>query len=255
MALRPERARGGDLEAAALSHTGRTREANEDTYVLDIERRRFAVVDGMGGHQAGEVAAEMAAAELAEPGSLSTAFRTANQRIVTLSEREPERAGMGCVATAVDVGTDYVQLVHAGDTRAVLAAALECTQLTVDHVSDGAVSRDLGTRYRPDDRWFDEIHDTFEPGDLLLLCSDGLTDVVEAREVRAELERARKEGERPDQVAIRLVRLALARDTQDNVTVVVVRRFRPRRWPRVVVIGVGLVVAFVAGWWARGAWG
>jgi protein phosphatase len=257
------------LDAAARTHAGRVRPQNEDAYVCRPERGLFAVVDGMGGEEAGEVAAAIAVDVLAgvpgEPGLagetiLARALHAARERI--LGEADAEQRGMGAVATALRLDDDgrTVAVAHVGDTRAYLVNGAGLRRLTTDHVGDAgegkpAVARDLGRRDMPEP-WVETARARVEPGDLLLLCTDGLTDVVDAGTLAGELSAARRDGAAPADLASRLVGLALAGGGPDNVTVVVVRvgrfsRGKPAIWAPLVVVAAALLsiaglVAFLA---------
>lgn len=260
------------LDAAARTHTGSVRTANEDAYVCRPQAGLFAVIDGMGGQEAGEVAAAIAAAALADvPNTpqltsetvLAEALRAARDRILGEVTAHPEWEGMGAVATAIRLDDDgkRVALAHVGDTRAYLVSAAGLRQLSRDHLGpapDGAgkrrVSRDLGRRDL-DENWVETSHVAVSAGDVIVLASDGLTDVVANDALAAELTRLRRENATAEAIAARLVGLALAGGGPDNVTVVVVRvgsfrRGRPALpiWPAALVVSVGFTAIALA--WA-----
>lgn len=239
---------------AATSHPGLVRTHNEDVFVCDPTRGLFAVVDGMGGEKAGEVAAGIARdVLLACPDGAHPrdALQEANNLIVERGRRNPSERGMGCVMTAVRLRGDHLLVAHVGDTRAYLARSAGCEQLTRDHTAvaeaqealglseaqarqlsgQHRVTRDLGRQARPDAGWIDTGTSVMEEGDLLVLASDGLHDMVPHAELSRALVRARKEGVPPRVLVDELVALALARGGRDNVTVVAVRRV-PVRDPR-----------------------
>lgn len=227
------------LHASARTHAGRVRPLNEDAAVCRPERGLFAVIDGMGGEEAGEVAAAIAAAALAEvpdqrrlPSEtvLAAAFKEARARILKHGDEEPAHRNMGAVATAIrfeDNGR-AVGLAHVGDSRAWLVGARGIRQLTHDHAEpagDGGkprVARDLGRREMSDD-WVETGRAAVSPGDLLVLATDGLHDAVPEAELAETLTRLRREDLDTDAMSARLVALALARGGPDNVTVIVVR--------------------------------
>jgi PPM family protein phosphatase len=222
----------------ALTDTGRRRLQNEDTYVC--EPPLFAIADGMGGAQAGEIASHIAATALRElgphPSSVPELIREANGRVWEHSLRDPAVAGMGTTVTLALVhetkGT--VEIGHVGDSRAYLVRAGELEQLTPDHtlvaelVRSGrltaqeafahphrsVITRAVGTE--------PEVHvDNFvveaRPGDVYLLCSDGLTDMLRDADVLAAV--AAADGD-PERAAASLVHGANAAGGVDNVTVV-----------------------------------
>jgi protein phosphatase len=151
------------IEAAARTHAGRVRTTNEDAWVSRPAAGLFAVVDGMGGEACGEVAAAIAVQALAEvpdlPGLagetiLAQAFTAARERILAAADEDPEKEGMGAVATAVrfDDGGGELSVAHVGDSRAYLVGVAGVRVLTHDHLAEGRpgtkrqVARDLGRR-------------------------------------------------------------------------------------------------------------
>ncbi len=225
------------------------RTANEDAFVCAPADGVFAVIDGMGGAQAGDVAADITRAAVLEEaratGDPRTAVQRAHEHVCAHAERHPTRRGMGCVATVVTVEGPHLELAHVGDTRAYLASRGACEQLTRDHtvVADlqeqhgmtetdagrlpgrHRVTRNIGDQDRTGNSWIDVGSTPFEPGDLLLLCSDGLSDLVPDDELFRLLEDACG-APQFDAAALtdRLIELALERGAPDNVTVVAVQR-------------------------------
>ncbi|MES2638192.1 MAG: PP2C family serine/threonine-protein phosphatase [Myxococcota bacterium] len=252
------------MSASARTHAGRVRPHNEDAAVCRPEQGLFAVIDGMGGQEAGEVAAAIAAAALAEVPNLprltsetvlTAAMKEARARILRQAELDPTQKDMGAVATAVRIEDNgrSVGVAHVGDTRAWLVNGKGVRQLTHDHVAadNGGpnkrpVARDLGRKTMEGD-WVETGRFPIARGDLLVLASDGLHDAVPAEELAAELARLWREGGDADAVSARLIALALARGGPDNVTVVAVRigRFRRGRSPRRLGFAV-TVVLFLA---------
>ncbi|MFO7572005.1 MAG: Stp1/IreP family PP2C-type Ser/Thr phosphatase [Gaiellaceae bacterium] len=227
--------------AAGLTDTGRRRLRNEDAFVC--EPPLFAVADGMGGARAGEIAAGLAAGVLEEsadgvrgPEGIAALITEANRRIWERALADPETAGMGTTVTAalVDEATGTVTIGHVGDSRAYLLRDGELEQLTADHslvaelVESGlltpeeaerhpqrsAITRALGTEPTVE---VDAFTIDGRPGDLFLLCSDGLPIMVGDAEVRAIVEEAQGE---PAEAAEALVAAANARGGQDNITAV-----------------------------------
>ncbi|MDP2316725.1 MAG: protein phosphatase 2C domain-containing protein [Pseudomonadota bacterium] len=259
------------MTASARTHAGRVRPHNEDAAVCRPEHGLFAVIDGMGGQEAGEVAAAIAAAALAEVPNLprlasetvlAAAMKEARARILRQAEAEPGQKDMGAVATAVrlDDNGRTLAVAHVGDTRAWIVNAKGVRQLTHDHVAEreagGAnkrpVARDLGRKVM-EGEWVETGRYPIARGDLLVLASDGLHDAVPADELAAELQRLWREGGEADAVSARLIALALARGGPDNVTVIAVRigRFRrgriQRRLGLAVTIALFVAMAGLAG--------
>jgi protein phosphatase len=229
--------------ASALTDTGRRRLGNEDAFVC--EPPLFAVADGMGGAQAGELASRIAAAALEERGAglrgeeaVAAAVRDANERIFRRSLQDPSAAGMGTTVTValVDEEAATITIGHVGDSRAYLIRGGRLVQLTDDHslvaelVRTGrltqeeaeqhphrsVITRALGTEEAVD---VDTTTFPLEAGDLYLLCSDGLTIMVADEEILELV--ARAEGDL-DAAADALVAAANAAGGEDNVTVVLV---------------------------------
>ena len=257
------KARAGNWEAAAVTHPGRVRDHNEDTFVCAVDQGLFAVIDGMGGAQAGEVAAELARRALVEAPRGEhprLAIQRANRRIVDQGRSRPEQSGMGCVVSAVRCDAHGLHVAHVGDTRVYLASSQGCEQLTRDHTlvaerqealglteaearalpGQHRVTRDVGRRHHDSLDWIEQAEAPFQHDDMLLLCSDGLHDLVSHGELVRILTAARRDGVHPEALVNRLVAMALARGGTDNVTILVVRRLRrrPRVQPRALVAGL-----------------
>lgn len=227
--------------AAWRTDTGRRRVRNEDAYVF--EPPLFAIADGMGGARAGEVAAGIAAAALREgrrdaidEATLEASIAEANRRVWERSLADPATAGMGTTVTValVDAAAGEVVFGHVGDSRAYRLRGDELEQITTDHslvaelVESGvltpeeaerhpqrsAITRAVGTESAIE---VDVFRAPAELGDLVLLCSDGLTDMLSEEEIAAALVEA---GRDPEAAADRLVAAANARGGEDNITVV-----------------------------------
>jgi serine/threonine protein phosphatase PrpC len=279
------------LRSAVASDTGRRRTNNEDRYYVDAERGIFAVIDGVGGHAAGEHAAEAAVEVLRErlqrqtgkpEERLREAIALANNEIYRQAHSRPEWNGMACVLTIALIEDDIVTVGHVGDSRLYLLRPGEIHKITHDHSPVGEredrgeiteteamkharrneIYRDVGSSERsPDDPAFIEIASFPMPSDsAILLCSDGLTDLISGPEIRACLERYAPDYE----AAIRaLIDAANNAGGKDNITVVVVAapdyklataesppvrtidKSTPARWPVFVagILGVALGVA------------
>lgn len=229
------------LRYVARSDVGLVREGNEDSgyagpYLL-------AVADGMGGHAAGEVASQAAIDELVlaerDPSgtdpleALTGAIQAANARIRQLIVDDSSREGMGTTVTALLWTGDALGLVHIGDSRAYLLRDGQLRQLTHDHtfvqslVDEGRITLEeagvhparsliLKALQGQAEVEPDLILLEVEPGDRLLVCSDGLTGVVSDETLQKTL----VEAGQLDDAADELVRLALAGGAPDNVTLV-----------------------------------
>jgi protein phosphatase len=220
--------------------TGRKRRRNEDAFVCAPPL--FAVADGMGGAQAGEVASELAAATLRESHTVDggedrivALVREANRRVHERAATDASASGMGTTITAALVAPDgTIAVGHVGDSRAYRLRGSDLEQLTNDHslvaelVRRGELSpaeaevhpqrsvitRALGTDPDID---VDAFTTVGAPGDLYLLCSDGLSSMVDARAINDILVRSR--ADLPT-AARALVDAANRSGGEDNVTVV-----------------------------------
>jgi len=236
------------LRAAASTHVGRRRQANEDRYAMAPDLGLYLVADGMGGHRAGQVASEMAAesairavealqgAEVSPAEKLRHAVACANREIHGAAMKEPELRGMGTTLVAVLVANERLALAHVGDSRAYLIRNRRIRLLTDDHSVVGellrrqeiseddarehphrhVLTRALGVRKSavPD---LAEL--TPQAGDVVLMCSDGLTTHLRDEEMLAFV----LSTDEPQIVCERLVESANDRGGVDNITVVVVR--------------------------------
>jgi serine/threonine protein phosphatase PrpC len=222
-----------------ITDTGRKRRRNEDAYVC--EPPLFAIADGMGGAQAGEVASRLAAAALKESGAetggeqrISDLIQEANRRVYDRSSTDPRTSGMGTTITVALVENGNVAFGHVGDSRAYLIRDGRMEQVTEDHslvnelMKSGKLSpeeaeshpqRSVITRALGTDPDVDV--DTFtiagEAGDVFLLCSDGLTDMVGEREILELVERNQHDI---DAALKSLVKAANRSGGEDNITVV-----------------------------------
>ncbi len=229
-------------KTAALTDSGRKRRRNEDAFVC--EPPLFAVADGMGGAQAGELASSLAAAALRDEDSgpaegngeqrVDELIQEANRRVYQRQSQDAAASGMGTTMTVALVEEDLVAIGHVGDSRAYLIRDGSLEQLTEDHslvaelVRSGKLSpeeaeshpqRSVITRALGTDPDVDV--DTFsvetKPGDLFLLCSDGLTAMVDDETILAEIERNRSDLR---SAAKALVRAANRGGGEDNITVI-----------------------------------
>jgi serine/threonine protein phosphatase PrpC len=212
---------------------GRRRRRNEDSYV--IEPPLFAVADGMGGAQAGEVASKLAAGAVKEHGAdVEGLVQEANRRVHQRSLEDPNTSGMGTTLTVAAVADGVVSIGHVGDSRAYLVRDGNLEQLTEDHslvgelVRTGKLSaeeavshpqRSMITRALGTDPSVDVDMFSVEPraGDLFLLCSDGLTSMVDDREILRLV--GEKRGDLEELVKV-LIKAANKGGGEDNITVV-----------------------------------
>lgn len=249
------------IDAASLSHPGRIRDNNEDCLLLRSDLGLYLLADGMGGYQAGEVASKIATDAIAagiekwsmaiDPHAMSEteiatdaceALRAqvarANCLILDAARDRAHLAGMGTTLAACLFLASRVVVAHVGDSRVYRLRGGSLEQLTRDHSfvqaqlesglitreeavaspHRGVLSRALGTNGKADP---DIRVDDIRPGDLYLMCCDGLTDMVPDERIRGIV--AAEDGADPVSIAARLVRAANEGGGRDNISVIVLR--------------------------------
>lgn len=233
--------------AAAATDRGRKRPSNEDAFGYSVEHGVYVVCDGMGGAAAGEVASSLAIDEMI--GSLTRrsgadlliadaekALSAANQSIFTRAERNQKLSGMGTTLVALLTDERRAWILNVGDSRAYRLRDAHLAQITVDHslveeqIRSGRMTRDeaqrsplrnvitraLGTQsHVPPDVFDLEV----EPGDVYLLCSDGLTRELADSVIESLL----STGAPLDEICSRLVSAANEAGGHDNITCLLVR--------------------------------
>lgn len=238
------------MKVGYVTDVGKVREINEDSYYVDEEDGLFIVADGMGGHQAGEVASEMAVKTISSmikeaisqkvkdnqvPKVIKKAIGRANEEIYTKSMRNPDLNGMGTTVVLALCRNNKIYIAHVGDSRAYLIRKNMIKQLTEDHsvvanlIKAGeitakearthhlrhVITRALGTS---DNVEIDICSYYWQKGDYFLLCSDGLTDLMEDEEIKGIV----LSGGDPQRSCEDLVNLANERGGRDNITVVLI---------------------------------
>ncbi|MGP8245413.1 MAG: protein phosphatase 2C domain-containing protein [Bryobacteraceae bacterium] len=273
------------LKCAALSDAGLVRKNNEDAFYIDPDRGIFLVVDGIGGQAAGEKAAEIAVDRIRsrlerQTGTVEQRIReaiaVANNEIFRAAQRNPDWRGMACVLTLAVLEDNWVAIGHVGDSRLYQVRRGEIRKITHDHSPVGEredarelseteamhhprsneVFRDVGSEeHAPDDPDFIEIvRLAFDPASALILCSDGLSDLVGSEAIRSLTEQHAGDA---DATARALIGAANTAGGKDNITVVVVEDedFQPpaapspsrRGWGWSIIALVALVAAFYIG--------
>lgn len=241
---------GVPWRSAGATHPGRVRSENQDRSYVDDARGVFLVVDGLGGHAGGEKAAETAVEVIRaefETGSddvarqAREAIARANNAIFELGDGNEQWRGMACVLTLAVMRGEQVTVGHVGDSRLYLAWNGSLRKLTADHSPVGEsedagelteeqamhhsrrheVFRDVGSRRREasDGDFIDMKEFSFKPDAALLLCSDGLSDLITSAQMSEIIERY--EGD-PQQVAAELVDAANRAGGKDNITAIFV---------------------------------
>jgi protein phosphatase len=224
--------------STGLSHPGRKRRRNEDAWVCHPPL--FAVADGMGGARGGEIASRVAATALGEPvdgngeGRVIALIQEANRQVYERAREDSDASGMGTTITVALFENGIVSIGHVGDSRAYLIRDRKVDQLTEDHslvaelVRTGRLSpeeaethpqrsvitRAIGTDPDVD---VDVFSVEARPGDLFLICSDGLTSMVDDATILDTVEVRRDDL---DGVAKELVAEANRNGGEDNITVV-----------------------------------
>ncbi len=228
------------LAWGARTDVGLVREHNEDSYL--VRAPVFAVCDGMGGHAAGEVASSIAVNTIADNAPqhaddilLGAAVEAANAAIINGALNGEGKQGMGCTATSALIEDDRMAIAHVGDSRIYLLHSGTLVRLTHDHsyveelVEAGEITADEA-RVHPSrsvitralgsdpDMYADHFTIGVSTGDRIILCSDGLSSMVEDSEIEA----VAVSSATPQAAADNLVSAALTEGGHDNITVIVV---------------------------------
>ena len=247
-----------DIESAGITDVGMKREGNEDSLFLDKTRHLYIVADGMGGHQAGEVASalvvetirdymkrfseEEAVEELAdadaslskEANRLLAGIRLANQAVHDVAKSNPAYHGMGATVSAVYFTDDSLIVANVGDSPVYLVHDGNIELLSVIHnviteqmAINPEAAMTIGLQYRHMLTRAMGIEETVEPdiceiqyfkGDMVVISSDGLTDKVNPEEILDTLKR-----ESTEKACQSLVDLANERGGDDNITVITLK--------------------------------
>lgn len=220
-------------QSVSRTDVGRVRATNEDRVLDRADLQLWAVADGMGGHLAGDVAAEFVIAELSrwgerrEPASLNAAVLRAHQKLLKVTEGQG-----GATLVAMVAVQGRVQICWAGDSRAYLIRGGSLRQLTRDHsivqqLLDAGLIDEAGSHTHPQANvvtsalgssgqpLIEGISVAIEPGDRVLLCSDGLSRSLKAQDIIGDLALP--------ELADRMMTQALERDGRDNVSLVLIQ--------------------------------
>lgn len=248
-----------EVEAQGLTHVGRQRQHNEDAFLVETNAKLFLVADGMGGHAAGEIASRIAVDSISEfilhtkeddgtwphaydehykrsTNRLMAAVRMANTRVLEAMRKDARLRGMGTTVVACLADNDVMSFAHVGDSRAYLIRDDNLNRITNDHswvfeqVQAGmlteaeaekhplrnVITRALGgaLQVNPD---ASEIQT--KPGDVFLLCSDGLTGMVPEEEIL----RIVTQTEKLEDACQKLIEAANERGGLDNITAILVK--------------------------------
>jgi len=235
------------LETAYLSHPGMVRESNEDSLFVDTRLGLFIVADGMGGHNGGGVASAIAVQEVSrlvragiggrrdDETLLRDAFHAAHQAVLALARKDDSLRDMGTTVVAALLTKNGLTVGHVGDSRAYAIHEGRITQLTQDHsfiaewIRDGTITKLEARTHKArhgltmalgvdDDMDPDLCHFPWNDTSSLLLCSDGLTDMLDDEEVFSLIQNASSLHE----ACRELVERANEKGGEDNITVVLV---------------------------------
>lgn len=226
---------------AAATHVGNVRDHNEDSYIADESIRLWLIADGMGGHAGGEIASAIAAdvvsSGVAQGLALKDAIQNAHQAILDAVKNGNGKYGMGTTVVAVHISKDnQYELAWAGDSRAYLwdkglrqiSKDHSYVQMLVDmgkilpeearwHPQKNIITQNLGSEFI-ETVMADVVTDQLQPGQKLLLCSDGLNDELDDRTI-ADIIKA----DGGDQMIVdTLVNTVLGGSARDNVSVVLI---------------------------------
>jgi protein phosphatase len=238
------------LEAAALTHVGKVRTGNEDSFGHCLDAGVFAVCDGMGGAAAGEVASRIAVDTLIERlcavnsredrrKALEESIAAANRLVYAQASSDASLQGMGTTLVAVAIQHGHALIGHVGDSRCYLFRANRLTRETNDHslVDEqvrlghmtpedaersplrNVITRAIGTQKSVE---ADITELQLESGDMLLLCSDGLTREVPEERIATILRGAGSRQEPVDALCQQLIDAANAAGSHDNVTAILI---------------------------------
>jgi protein phosphatase len=235
------------MKWSQATETGRVRKKNEDNFCICPDIGLFAIADGMGGHQAGEIASRLATQKLADfirtylrqysdqETLLTRGMQEINQQIYLISQQNKRYRGMGTTLTAVLIQNNHLYLSHIGDSRLYLLRQEQIKQLTEDHtvvqnlVASGTITADQArvhpkrhilTRALGIDSSIkaDISQINLKAQDKILLCTDGLTNYVTPEEIHHLVSNMAE----VKQAVHNLTEMALERGGADNITVILV---------------------------------
>ncbi len=235
------------IDSAGKTDVGLVRDKNEDSLLVDPQLGLYVVCDGMGGHVGGQVASQLAVATLADsvaqggdPGDeadiIVRAIKHANAAVFNKAKSDPELHNMGTTVVAMRRDGDVLHMSHVGDSRIYRLRGGQLEQVTRDHslINLYEDNPELAARFGPpnsnvivravglrDSVEVDHRAIAMEPGDLYLLCSDGLTDMIEDWMLK-EIMLDGAEGP-IEECAEALIRAALSNGGVDNTTALLVR--------------------------------
>ncbi|MBT8440638.1 MAG: Stp1/IreP family PP2C-type Ser/Thr phosphatase [Gammaproteobacteria bacterium] len=229
------------LSYAAETHAGVVRDHNEDTFFADADLNLWFVADGMGGHQGGEVASDIARTTISENvrsgESLSDAIQKTHREIIASAERDEGFPGMGCTVVALQVDGQNYSVEWVGDSRAYLWNGNHLKRISRDHsfvqqlIDQGQISSKEASSHPKKNLItqalgvvdletvvVDRVDGQFNRNDRILLCSDGLTDEVPDDQIESIL----RENSSEQDAVNNLLEAALNHGGSDNISIIYV---------------------------------
>ncbi|MGM0602759.1 MAG: Stp1/IreP family PP2C-type Ser/Thr phosphatase [Bacillota bacterium] len=233
------------MRVKAVTHRGKIRENNEDNYLIDKENSFFLVADGMGGHAAGEVASEIAVEKSSDftcskntdiLADLKNLVSSVNEKIIKESSKNPSYLGMGTTYSAVLIKKESLYFTHVGDSRIYIFREGKLEQINEEHslvadlIKEGKIEKKdafnhpqrhiltqalgLEKNLKIDEGKLDIFAD-----DIVLLCTDGLTDLIREEEIEKLIDEFRGNL---DLLAEKLLNTALENGGSDNITFILI---------------------------------
>ncbi len=241
----------GATSVYGMTDVGMKRVGNEDAYLIFPEKQFYIVSDGMGGHNAGEVASKTALKAIETffanidistipenliPDTMADAVFAANKEVWEKSRSMPEYSGMGCTLAMVFLDKNTLHVCHIGDSRVYVIDHKEIIQITMDHsvvmelVKAGQISKEEARKSTLKNQLTRALGISSEAnleytkqqvkmGDTILLCTDGLWDMLTDDEIYTVV----KKGGTPEKICTKLISMANDAGGDDNITVIVAR--------------------------------
>ncbi|SHH28709.1 protein phosphatase [Thermosyntropha lipolytica DSM 11003] len=234
------------MKSIGISDQGLIRHRNEDSFFIRESQSLFVVCDGMGGHKAGHIASNLAIEIIARETEnldrhelikfIDEIIKKANRQIWEAGQNDPSCYEMGTTITAAIINENEMHIRHIGDSRLYIVRENRIRQVTRDHtlaeqmLEDGLLNAEelAHTSYNhiltralgiEEEVQIDHYIESLLVGDIILLCTDGLTDMLADDEI---LEIVTEAGENLEQAAEKLVAEAIARGGYDNITLILI---------------------------------
>lgn len=238
------------MKVVGISDLGLHRKKNEDSFLINQNMGLFVICDGMGGHRGGDIASQMAINTIDEVcrtdpvndtrDRLCQAIHKANANIWQQGHANPEWEGMGTTVTAALLENEKLTVANVGDSSLYIIRNQSIRKITTDHtlaeqmVKEGLLrfeemrkssynhilTRALGVEYEIE---IDVFEEQLEPGDYILICSDGLSDMLDENEILRIIMEAAAKGEKLDVIARTMLGTALDKGGYDNITILLIQ--------------------------------